>query len=224
MQIGIGVDTHVHRITHRLRWHKKEPKTAEETRCVPLSLPAPFLLFRSSQGPPADTSTRPTLVNPSALRPSPPLLLPCAPSTRPPPARSLNLESWLPQHLWPSVNKMLVGFGQEICKPVAPRCDLCDVAREKLCPSRRVVVPSPRKKVKVEVQLQVDVKGEEEEEGVKREGGGQGEDRASAPRLEVKLEEETLVAVKAEDDGRVLVEEREVKTEVVEAASVPGTS
>ncbi|GAA5914476.1 hypothetical protein JCM8208_004461 [Rhodotorula glutinis] len=163
--VGIGVDTHVHRITHRLRWHKKEPKHAEETR--------------------------------------------------------LNLESWLPQHLWPSVNKMLVGFGQEICKPVGPRCDLCDVAKEKLCPSRRVVVPSPRKKVKLEVE--VEVKGEGEE-GVKEEG--EGEDRASAPRVEVKLEEETqgVVAVKAEDDGRFLVEEREVKTEVVEATAVPETS
>ncbi|GAA5845621.1 hypothetical protein JCM9279_006051 [Rhodotorula babjevae] len=158
--VGIGVDTHVHRITHRLRWHKKEPKTAEETR--------------------------------------------------------LNLESWLPQHLWPSVNKMLVGFGQEICKPVGPRCDLCDVAKEKLCPSRRVVVPSPRKKVKVEVEVEV-----KDEEGVKAE-----EDGANAPRLEVKLEEEVqgVVAVKVENDGRLLVEEREVKTEVVEAATVLGTS
>lgn len=35
-QVGIGVDTHVHRITNRLRWHKKETQTAEQTRCVPL--------------------------------------------------------------------------------------------------------------------------------------------------------------------------------------------
>lgn len=34
-QVGIGVDTHVHRITNRLRWHKKETQTAEQTRCVP---------------------------------------------------------------------------------------------------------------------------------------------------------------------------------------------
>ncbi|BGP37896.1 alpha,alpha-trehalase nth1 [Rhodotorula kratochvilovae] len=143
--LGIGVDTHVHRITQRLRWHKKEPKTPEETR--------------------------------------------------------LNLESWLPRHLWPHVNKMLVGFGQEVCKPVAPRCDLCDVASEELCPSRRVVVPSPRKKVKVEVKGEV--KGEEGEAG---------------PKVEVKLEEETdaVVAVKAEDDGGLLVEEREVETETLE--------
>jgi endonuclease-3 len=32
MNEGIGVDVHVHRITHRLRWHNKEPKTPEETR------------------------------------------------------------------------------------------------------------------------------------------------------------------------------------------------
>ncbi|TNY23611.1 DNA glycosylase [Rhodotorula diobovata] len=140
--IGIGVDTHVHRITHRLRWHKKEPKTPEETR--------------------------------------------------------LNLESWLPQHLWPTFNRVIVGFGQEVCKPVAPRCDLCDVAKEKLCPSRRAVVPSPKKKVKVEV---------------KKDGGEEGR-----PKVEMKLEEETegVVAVKAEDDGLLLVEERSVKTETEE--------
>ncbi|GAA6057470.1 hypothetical protein JCM3770_000777 [Rhodotorula araucariae] len=144
--MGIGVDTHVHRITQRLRWHKKEPKNPEETR--------------------------------------------------------LNLESWLPRHLWPHVNKMLVGFGQEVCKPVAPRCDLCNVASEKLCPSRRVVVPSPRKKVKVEMKAEV-----KNEEGDAR------------PKVEVKLEEEVeaVVAVKMEDDGAVLVEERNVKTETLDA-------
>lgn len=36
-------------------------------------------------------------------------------------------------------SSMLVGFGQEICKPVGPRCDLCDVAAvsPSLCPSAR---------------------------------------------------------------------------------------
>jgi endonuclease-3 len=56
---------------------------------------------------------------------------------------------------------MLVGFGQEVCKPVGPRCDLCDLGAAKLCPSRRTVVPpSPRKqKVKVEVELEVKEEG-----------------------------------------------------------------
>ncbi|GAA5978752.1 hypothetical protein JCM10908_004469 [Rhodotorula pacifica] len=141
--IGIGVDTHVHRITNRLRWHKKETQTAEQTR--------------------------------------------------------LNLESWLPKHLWPSVNKMLVGFGQEICKPVGPRCDLCDVATAKLCPSRRVVVPSPKKKIKLEVQ----VKGEEEGE----------------PDVAVTMEEEEekLLSIKAEpESGVIRAEEVSVKRETVE--------
>ncbi|GAA94731.1 hypothetical protein E5Q_01385 [Mixia osmundae IAM 14324] len=77
---GIGVDTHVHRITHRLRWHRKEPKDAEETR--------------------------------------------------------LNLESWLPSELHGVINKTLVGFGQAVCLPVGPRCDLCDLGKASLCPSR----------------------------------------------------------------------------------------
>jgi endonuclease-3 len=29
---GIGVDVHVHRITNRLRWHKPQTTTAEQTR------------------------------------------------------------------------------------------------------------------------------------------------------------------------------------------------
>ncbi|BGP13642.1 hypothetical protein JCM10213_007819 [Rhodosporidiobolus nylandii] len=140
--LGIGVDTHVHRITNRLRWHKKETTTPEQTR--------------------------------------------------------LNLESWLPRHLWPQVNKMLVGFGQEICRPTAPRCDLCDVATARLCPSRRVVSPSksPAKK-----RLKVEVKEEEKVEV-------DGED--GEPALEIKLErkevrEETLVGAEVkreEEDGR----------------------
>ncbi|KAK4053685.1 alpha,alpha-trehalase nth1 [Microbotryomycetes sp. JL201] len=77
---GIGVDTHVHRITNRLGWHKPQTNTAEQTR--------------------------------------------------------LNLESWLPKALHPKINHMLVGFGQMICKPIGPRCDLCSLAQApRLCPS-----------------------------------------------------------------------------------------
>ncbi|GAA5868285.1 hypothetical protein JCM3774_000993 [Rhodotorula dairenensis] len=145
--IGIGVDTHVHRITNRLRWHKKETQTAEQTR--------------------------------------------------------LNLESWLPKHLWPSVNKMLVGFGQEICKPVGPRCDLCDVATAKLCPSRRLVVPSPKKKVKVEVEV---IKGEED----------LGEPAVEVA-VAVEAEEEKVLSLKAEpESGAVRAEQVSVKHEVVD--------
>ncbi|GAA6003189.1 hypothetical protein JCM10207_001793 [Rhodosporidiobolus poonsookiae] len=128
--LGIGVDTHVHRITNRLRWHKKETTTPEQTR--------------------------------------------------------LNLESWLPRELWPKVNKMLVGFGQEICRPVAPRCDSCDVGAERLCPSRRVVASSPAKKrVKVEVK-----------EEVKEEEGG------ARVKVEIELEEtvQGKVGIKKEEE------------------------
>lgn len=95
---------------------------------------------------------------------------------------------------------MLVGFGQEICKPVGPRCDLCDVATAKLCPSRRVVVPSPKKKVKVEVE----VKGEEGEPAVA---------------VAVEKEEEKLLSLRTEpaDTGTVrAAEEIAIKHEAVE--------
>ncbi|SPO28911.1 related to NTG1 - DNA repair protein [Ustilago trichophora] len=95
IQIGIGVDTHVHRLTNRLGWHRT--KTPEETR--------------------------------------------------------LNLQSWLPQHLHGKINRLLVGFGQVICVPVGPRCDLCTLGGGKgLCPSERIVdEKSASKRVKVEL-------------------------------------------------------------------------
>ncbi|KAG6907520.1 hypothetical protein DXG01_008609 [Tephrocybe rancida] len=79
LNVGIGVDVHVHRITNRLGWHKPPTKNPEETR--------------------------------------------------------LNLQSWLPTELHPDINHMLVGFGQVVCVPVGPRCDLCDLSTTGLCPS-----------------------------------------------------------------------------------------
>nr|CAI5822206.1 unnamed protein product [Callosobruchus analis] len=64
---GIGVDTHVHRISNRLGW--ANTKTPEETRKC--------------------------------------------------------LEGWLPFDLWSEVNHLLVGFGQQTCLPVKPKCDTC---------------------------------------------------------------------------------------------------
>ncbi|GAA5891567.1 hypothetical protein JCM5296_004260 [Sporobolomyces johnsonii] len=135
--IGIGVDTHVHRITNRLRWHKKETSTPEQTR--------------------------------------------------------LNLESWLPKHLWPHVNKMLVGFGQEICRPVAPRCELCDVATAKLCPSRKVA-PVPRAVVASSSPRGANSKMRKVKEEVKE------EEEEGKPKIEVGIESER-VAAEEEDVG-----------------------
>ena len=47
---------------------------------------------------------------------------------------------------------MLVGFGQVICVPVGPRCDLCEVGKARLCPSyRKVDEKAALKRVKVEL-------------------------------------------------------------------------
>ncbi|SPO47315.1 related to NTG1 - DNA repair protein [Moesziomyces antarcticus] len=92
IQVGIGVDTHVHRMTNRLGWH--DTKTPEQTR--------------------------------------------------------LNLQSWLPRELHPHINRLLVGFGQVICVPTGPRCDLCNVGSAGLCPSYRPIDPkAAEKRVKV---------------------------------------------------------------------------
>ncbi|XP_023560783.1 endonuclease III-like protein 1 isoform X2 [Octodon degus] len=53
--------------------------------------------------------------------------------TRSPEETRIALEEWLPRELWSEVNGLLVGFGQQICLPVHPRCQTC--LNKTLCPS-----------------------------------------------------------------------------------------
>lgn len=77
---GIGVDTHVHRISNRLGWTGPGgTTTAEGTRAA--------------------------------------------------------LQDWLPQDLWSDANLLLVGFGQQVCLPVSPKCDSCLNCVQRLCPA-----------------------------------------------------------------------------------------
>ncbi len=71
------LQTHVHRISNRLKWFKTQTKTPEQTR--------------------------------------------------------KELEEWLPIDRWIEVNHLLVGFGQQICRPVGPHCNEC-LCKE-ICPT-----------------------------------------------------------------------------------------
>ena len=51
------------------------------------------------------------------------------------------LRQILPARHWLSVNSILVAFGQSICRPVGPKCDICPL--EKDCPKNGI---TPRKK------------------------------------------------------------------------------
>ncbi|XP_048761051.2 endonuclease III-like protein 1 isoform X1 [Ostrea edulis] len=86
---GIGVDTHVHRISNRLKWVKKPTKQPEDTRKA--------------------------------------------------------LQDWLPREYWSDINHLLVGFGQQTCLPVGPRCYEC--LNKSICPVGKTnnKIPSPRK-------------------------------------------------------------------------------
>lgn len=73
---GIAVDTHVHRISNRLGWVRKETTKPEDTMKA--------------------------------------------------------LHSWLPREHWDDVNWLMVGFGQTICRGVAPKCSTC--LNKDICP------------------------------------------------------------------------------------------
>lgn len=114
INVGIGVDVHVHRITNRLKWHKSLTKNPEETR--------------------------------------------------------LNLQSWLPTEFHKEINHLLVGFGQVVCLPVGPRCDLCTLSAQNLCPSAQTTVAKSKVR-KTKTTTAVKVKPE------------------SGPKIEIAIEE-----------------------------------
>uniref|UniRef100_T1HK04 Endonuclease III homolog n=3 Tax=Rhodnius TaxID=13248 RepID=T1HK04_RHOPR len=53
--------------------------------------------------------------------------------TKTPEATRKALQDWLPQSQWSEVNRLMVGFGQTVCKPVTPQCEKC--LNKKLCPT-----------------------------------------------------------------------------------------
>eukprot|EP00092_Neocalanus_flemingeri_P026656 GFUD01028897.1.p1 GENE.GFUD01028897.1~~GFUD01028897.1.p1 ORF type:complete len:288 (-),score=112.13 GFUD01028897.1:209-1072(-) len=56
------------------------------------------------------------------------------------------LEAWLPRDKWTEINWLLVGFGQQVCLPVGPRCGGC--LNRELCQTGRGWKESPKKKQK----------------------------------------------------------------------------
>nr|XP_031303455.1 endonuclease III-like protein 1 isoform X5 [Camelus dromedarius] len=56
-------------------------------------------------------------------------------ATKSPEATRTALEEWLPRELWSEINGLLVGFGQQTCLPVHPRCQAC--LNRALCPAAR---------------------------------------------------------------------------------------
>lgn len=143
LNMGIGVDVHVHRVANRLKWVKS--------------------------------------TDPEGTR--------------------LQLQSWLPKELHTTINKTLVGFGQVICQPVGPRCDLCALGAAKLCPSYRRVDPkSIASRVKVELLP-------EDEEGAAVQANGDGHQAATAV---VKLEgpEGTGAMLVKQEDIAAIQQER----------------
>uniref|UniRef100_A0A8C3X4M4 Endonuclease III-like protein 1 n=1 Tax=Catagonus wagneri TaxID=51154 RepID=A0A8C3X4M4_9CETA len=56
-------------------------------------------------------------------------------ATKSPEETRAALEEWLPRELWSEINGLLVGFGQQTCLPVRPRCQAC--LNRTLCPAAR---------------------------------------------------------------------------------------
>ncbi|KAK6279380.1 hypothetical protein POUND7_019647 [Theobroma cacao] len=56
------------------------------------------------------------------------------------------LQQWLPKEEWVPINPLLVGFGQTICTPLRPQCEVCSITE--FCPSAFKETSSPSSKVK----------------------------------------------------------------------------
>lgn len=64
-------------------------------------------------------------------------------STKTPLETEMALRKKLPEQYWIPVNSLLVAFGQSLCKPVAPHCDICPLAGS--CPQLGVTPRKTRK-------------------------------------------------------------------------------
>ncbi|XP_078096814.1 endonuclease III-like protein 1 [Mustelus asterias] len=68
--------------------------------------------------------------------------------TKNPEGSRLALEEWMPRELWSETNWLLVGFGQQMCLPVNPRCagclnrDICPAAKNNLRKTNPGLPPS----------------------------------------------------------------------------------
>ena len=55
-------------------------------------------------------------------------------STKTPEETEFSLMKKIPKKYWSEINDLLVAFGQTICRPIGPKCELCKV---KKCPVRK---------------------------------------------------------------------------------------
>ncbi len=61
--------------------------------------------------------------------------------SRKPEETEAQLEKWLPKTWWEKVNVLLVGFGQEICRPIGPKCGECEALE--FCPFGQENIKKP---------------------------------------------------------------------------------
>ena len=54
-------------------------------------------------------------------------------TTKTPDQTEIALTDFLPKKYWIDINELLVRYGQEICRPLAPRCNLCTL--NDICPT-----------------------------------------------------------------------------------------
>ncbi|KAJ9123077.1 hypothetical protein QFC22_001266 [Naganishia vaughanmartiniae] len=127
----------------------------------------------------------------------------------------LNLESWLPPHLFKPINHVLVGFGQVVCLPVGPRCDVCLLGIERLCPSRVANVNNVKGRKVVDfgfsdvedVKSGIDVKLEDEpplreiDADVKPELLG-----GTTSRVKIEVEPDSVLRIGAQSDTKPLLD------------------
>ncbi|KAL0247092.1 hypothetical protein I308_104127 [Cryptococcus tetragattii IND107] len=106
------------------------------------------------------------------------------PPTSTPEQTRLNLQSWLPPHLHKPINPLMVGFGQVICLPVGPRCDICLLGQKEICPSR---VKGANSKGRKEVVYSFKEEGDEVAVGQWRWGQAKGVE--SEAKVEIGYEE-----------------------------------
>jgi len=101
--MGICVDTHVHRISNKLRWVQKEKKSIGKSKSK-----------SKSKKDEEEVNTTHSFAFDDF-------------NTASPEKTRMQLEKIIPREKWGQVNNLLVGFGQTVCSAQRPLCGWCSL-------------------------------------------------------------------------------------------------
>ena len=126
------------------------------------------------------------------------------------------LHRWVDKEYWSKINELLVGFGQQICLPINPKCGQCLINH--ICPTGKINIMSGKTKKAKITQIK-----KEEIESIKEEPANITESKTTKKKTVVKKKSSSLIKNennKSENNENSRIENFSVKKEDEEIINI----